>query len=268
VAAEFGYFRRVFGNFLAIDNRAVTAADFTEFSVTAPVDPRLPGGGGQVIGGLYDINPNKFGQTDPFTTRASNFGKQQNYWQGVDLTINARPGNGAFVQGGLSTGRTVTDNCEVRAALPEIAATNPYCHVGTNFLTQIKFSGAYTIPQLDVQFSAAYQNLPGPQILSDQVYSSGEVQGLGRALSGGTRANATVGLIAPGTFYGDRIQQLDLSLAKLLRFGPRRFRIAADIFNALNSSAVLVENSTYANFRRPDEIILARFVKFSVQLNF
>ena len=268
VAAEFGYFRRVFGNFLVIDNRAVTAADFTEFSVTAPVDPRLPGGGGQVIGGLYDINPNKFGQTDPFTTRASNFGKQQNYWQGVDLTVNARPGNGAFVQGGLSTGRTVTDNCEVRAALPEIAATNPYCHVGTNFLTQIKFSGAYTIPQVDVQLSAAYQNLPGPQILSDRVYSSGEVQGLGRPLSGGTRANATVGLIAPGTFYGDRVQQLDLSLAKLLRLGPRRLRIAADIFNALNSSAVLVENTAYANFRRPDEIILARFVKFSVQLNF
>jgi hypothetical protein len=45
-------------------------------------------------------------------------------------------------------------------------------------------------------------------------------------------------------------------------------RIAADIFNALNSSAVLVENTTYANFRRPDEIILARFVKFSVQVNF
>ena len=65
VAAEFGYFRRVFGNFLVIDNRAVTAADFTEFSVTAPVDPRLPGGGGQVIGGLYDMSPDWSAQTVP-----------------------------------------------------------------------------------------------------------------------------------------------------------------------------------------------------------
>jgi hypothetical protein len=94
------------------------------------------------------------------------------------------------------------------------------------------------------------------------------VQGLGRALSGGARANATVGLIPPGTLYGDRVQQLDLSVGKLLPFGPRRLRIAADIFNVLNSSAVLAENTAYANFRRPDEIILARFVKFSVQLNF
>jgi hypothetical protein len=77
-----------------------------------------------------------------------------------------------------------------------------------------------------------------------------------------------VGLIPPGTFYGDRVQQLDLSLAKLLRLGPRRLRIAADIFNVLNSSAVLAENTAYANFRRPDEIILARFVKFSMQVNF
>ena len=38
--------------------------------------------------------------------------------------------NGLTVQGGVLTGRQVTDNCEMRAALPEIrAGATRYCHV-------------------------------------------------------------------------------------------------------------------------------------------
>ena len=88
-----------------------------------------------------------------------------------------------FLQGGMSTGRTVTDDCAVRANLD-----NPeqlYCRQTTNFLTQVKFLGSYTIPQLDVQFSAAFQSLPGPQIIAEEQFSSRDVQGLGRNLSGG-----------------------------------------------------------------------------------
>ena len=269
VAAEFGYFRRVFGNFRVTDNLAVTPADFDQFSVTAPVDPRLPGGGGQVISGLYDIKPEKFGEQEPFTTRADNFGNQQLYWQGADLTINARPGAGMLLQGGMSTGRTVDDTCEIRAALPEIAIRNPYCRTTTNFLTQVKFLGSYTIPQVDVQISAAFQSLPGPEIIAEEQFRSRDVRGsLGRNLSGGRRGSADVNLIEPGTLYGDRIYQLDLALAKILRFGGTRLRLSADIFNALNNDAVLEENEAFGRFRQPTEILLARFVKFSMQFNF
>ena len=134
----------------------------------------------------------------------------------------------------MSTGRTVTDNCEVRAALPEIAATNPYCPRGDEFPDADKVLRRVHNPAAGCPAQCGIPEPAGARILSDQVYSSGEVQGLGRALSGGGRANATVGLIAPGTFYGDRVEQLDLSIAKILRFfGPTRLRIAADIFNAL-----------------------------------
>jgi hypothetical protein len=94
LSADFSYFRRWFGNFSVTDNRAVSASDFDQFSITAPRDPRLAGGGGYVISGLYNVNPAKFGQTDNFITFANNLGDQSLEWNGVGLNLNARLQNG------------------------------------------------------------------------------------------------------------------------------------------------------------------------------
>ena len=71
-----------------------------------------------------------------------------------------------------------------------------------------------------------------------------------------------------GALYGDRVNQLDLRIGKILRFGQRRTSVNLDVYNVLNSSAVLTESTAYATFRVPQIVIVGRFVKVGAQLDF
>jgi len=276
---DVGYFRRWFGNFVAIDNRANSAADFDPFSITAPVDPRLPDGGGYVISGLYNINPSKFGAaTDNYTSFASDFGEQTETWNGVDFSVNARMANGVTLQGGISTGRTVTDNCDIAKVAGTtttgfgVALTdNPtqlYCHNVQHFLTQFKMLGTYGIPKVDVNFAATLQSSPGAAITANYIATNAQVQpSLGRPLSGGA-ANVTVPLVEPGTLFGDRLTQVDLRFSKPIRFGARRLSVNLDIYNALNANPIIQYNNNYAVWQTPQRIMEARLFKISGQFDF
>jgi hypothetical protein len=63
VSVELGYLKRWLQNFTATDNLAVTPRDFTPYSIAAPVDPRLPNGGGYSVDGLDNVVASKFGLT-------------------------------------------------------------------------------------------------------------------------------------------------------------------------------------------------------------
>src|SRR5256885_5909848 len=39
-----------------------------------------------------------------------------------------------------------------------------------------------------------------------------------------------------GTLYGDRVNQVDLRVGRIVRFGQRRTAVNLDVYNALNSS--------------------------------
>jgi hypothetical protein len=280
VSVAVDYWYTWYGNFVVTQHRAYSPDDFDEFSITAPVDPRLPGGGGYVIGGLFDVKPEAFGRaSDGFVTLSDNFGKRTEHWNGVDVSLNARPRAGLLLQGGSSTYRQSTNDCEVvrLAAGPpparggELPAYNPsqhFCDVTGSFRTQLKMLGSYTIPRVDVQFTASLQNLPGPPIQATYTASLAEVRAsLGRPLSGGERS-VDVALVEPRSMYGDRINQLDLRIGKILRFGGTRTTLGLDIYNVFNSAPVLEVNDAFDEWQSPLAILNARFAKVIVQFNF
>jgi hypothetical protein len=186
------------------------------------------------------------------------------------------------LQGGLSSGRTTADNCEVAAKLPEILTGFPvlndpntsaqfpaqYCHQQSPFLTQVKFLGSYQIPKVDVLISGALQSVAGPQVIGNFVATNASVlPSLGRPLAGGA-ANVTVDVVPPGAMYGDRRNQFDLRIGKVLRFGRMQTKVNLDLNNVFNVNPVLTENPSFGVFRQPASILPARIARIGVQIDF
>ena len=85
--------------------RAVTPADYDPFCIIAPMDSRLPDGGGYEVCGLYAIQPEKFGQVDDYRTLREPFGDDVRLNQFLGFTFDARLQNGIRFGGGIDTGR-------------------------------------------------------------------------------------------------------------------------------------------------------------------
>jgi hypothetical protein len=276
ISVNVGYFRRVFGNFFVIDNRATQASHYDTFSIAAPSDPRLPRSGGYTIGNLYNVTPTLSGIVDNYQTFSDVYGHQRRHWNGVEVNFTARVRGGLTFQGGTSTGRRIDDTCELRAVLPETSLLNPNCLQEPPFRTDFKGLGSYTIPRIDVQISGTFQSIPGDSLDANFTVSSAVIaQTLGRPLSGNA-TNATINLLVPGEVFGDRINQLDFRVGKVLRFGRYRTQIAVDLYNALNSSAIEGYNQGYiaptpvlpSQWLVPTGILTARFAKITAQLDF
>ncbi|HXH25776.1 MAG TPA: TonB-dependent receptor [Vicinamibacterales bacterium] len=290
VSVEVGYNRRSFDGFTVTDNRATVASDYDRFTFTAPRHPSLPGGGGYTVT-AFNPNPRIAATADNYVTFADEYGKTIQYWHGVDVNVNARLRGGLTVQGGTSTGRGVRDNCEVVAKLPELLFAGGVwqrpesCRVEEPWLTQLRGLAAYTVPKVDVQIGVGFQFKPGTlgiggndaatngQSVSANflVPSAVAAQTLGRPLSLGA-ANTTVNLLLPGELYGERVNQVDVRLAKVLRFGRTRALVGFDVYNLFNDNPGLSYNQAFgvdgSTWLRPTSLLLPRFVRFNATVDF
>ena len=286
VSVEIGYFRRWLNNFTVTDNLAVGPGDYTSYSIAAPSDPRLPNGGGYVIDGLYNVVQGKFGQTSNNITLAENFGEQYQRYNGMLVNVSARLGAGVQFQGGVNTGKTVQDNCDVRAQLPELTTTggvnptvnvgNPNCHSDPGFVTKATALGSYTVPKIDVLVSGTLRSDQGAPLAANWNAPVAIVSAaLGRpaAVAGTT---VPISLVRPGQVWGDRVNALDLRFAKILRFGRVRYNVGVDIINATNADTILTYNQSFnpaitagsGAWLAPTSVLTPRFVKLGAQIDF
>jgi len=256
VSVEASYHRRWFGNFRVNDLTLATSDDYTEYGFTGPSDPRLPGGGGEAITGLFDINSTAL-RADTTITQQANFGDQSQVYDGIDTALNMRFANGALLQGGTSTGRFKTSNCVVVDS-PQVLR---FCDITPPFQTQVKFAAVYPMPW-GVTTSATFQTLVGPEILANYTIP-GVIPALGK------RPTApTIPLIAPGTEYGDRLSQIDFRVSKTFGVDEGRIQAILDIYNLLNANPVLKQNNTFGGaWQSPITILTGRLVKFAFQFD-
>jgi hypothetical protein len=296
VSVTAGFVRNWWGNWYVVDNRATSFEDYTPFSIRAPVDARLPGGGGYTVGGLYNLVPTRVGQVDELAQSHKNFGDQQENWQGFNVGVVARLDWGLTLQGGTSTGRKMADGCAVRERLPELGAgptgqpnssvtanvlvttargsmsvTNPWCRYREPYRTDFRGLVAYTIPRADVQLALTWMSVPGEYLEANFVADNAWIASgpLGRPLTG---ANVvTVNLIQPYTVFADRRNTMDFRAAKIFRYGGTRAQVGVDVYNLMNVDVVTAYNQTFVPggpWLTPTALQPARYLRISMQLDF
>jgi hypothetical protein len=297
VSVNATYTRHWWKNLLVTDNLAVSPSDYSPFCVTAPVNPRLPGGGGNQICGFYDINPNKFGQSNDYITYAKNFGDVSDVYNGLDVAANIRLPRGVMLQGGVNVGREAINNCDVvgkvdnsgggvtdvnrssgagssaplRTNITGVGSPSRlYCDAAPPYQTQVKLSGSYPLPW-NFRASASFQSIPGPQITASYSASNAEIAPtLGRNLAAGATARQTVQLVAPGALYNDRLNQIDARFTRTVSLGrSRRLQGQLDFYNLLNVGTAINHNNTFGSaWLTPTAFAFGRMVKIGAQLDF
>jgi hypothetical protein len=295
VAIDVSYNRRWWGNHFFTDNLALGPQDFDQVTITAPMHPDLPNGGGYPVPFVTRNSRSPLGATDNYFTSASDYGDVTTYWHGVDAQVSARLGSQLFVQLGSSGGRGVRDYCEVTEKLPELYTTAAalfvnqqlgQCAINEDWLTSIRGLASYTVPRIDVLVSGSFRSTPGVAPTGGNVASNGNaltanynvtsailLAQTGRPLVPGLTFQ-TVNLVEQGHFFPDRLTTLDLRVGKNLRFGRTRTNVAIDLYNLFNSNTGTVYNQTYdpvtngATWLNPTTVLNPRFARFNVTFDF
>jgi hypothetical protein len=295
VSVEVGYARRWFSGVTVTDNQARTPDQYSPYVVTAPSDPRLPGGGGYPITLYQASNAALSTPASNYITFQSDFGPEEtNYWHGVDFTLNARTRWGLTFSGGTSTGRSVTDDCETQV---RIDSPDPRdCHDADPFQTTLRGLASYTIPKIDVLVSGTVRSQPDVERVANYNLPNSPssaacapnpaacvtLQGILGYLPTGVTATGTqtINLIDNDhRLYSDeRRTQVDLRFAKIVRFGGTRADIGVDIANLLNTNYATTWENTYqysinntgngGTWNNPTAIYAPRFVRLNFTVSF
>ncbi len=292
---------------IGLDGNPLGPGAYDEFCIAVPNDSRLPGAGQQRCG-FYDIKQPLFGQytlrvtnAKEFLNKNGNSGLPQRYWDGITLGLDGKLAHNIRVGGGIDTGRNVDDHCftvDVPNQPMDITGSDGLntrwnslnsqgagaCRAVTSWANTMDFRINGSVP-IKGGFNASFifRNTPGAvqdafiqATAANVTFLNGRaastLTGLGTTLVGGAAQGVT--LFTPNSKFGDRFNQLDLSVNRTTDIGWGKLRLAFDLYNAMNSNSiqnVTTAYSTAANanrWLRPTTFLDPRLARVTASLQF
>jgi len=287
VSVEVAYNRRWFLGEKVTDNSLRGPQDYEAFTITAPSDPRLPGGGGYPIPLNLVTQAGSDRGTRNYVTFETDFGaERRSYWDGVDFTLNARLRRGLTMQLGTQTGRSAVDTCDTARVIDATTQVTikdlRNCRDVDPFQTTVRGLAAYTIPKVDVLVSGTVRSQPALERVASWAVPNTVIQSaVGRLPPGATAAgNTTVDILdSDHRLYSDnRRAQIDMRFAKIFRFAAKRFDLGVDLSNLLNTNYTTTYENTYqysvgntaqgGTWSNPTAIYTPRFVRWNLTVDF
>jgi hypothetical protein len=281
------WYRRSSHDMRVTENIALSLNDYTPINIFNPLD-------GSTFT-IYNLNASKFGQVDRIDRTSTDSDLRQRVFNAVELGFNARFGRLSGF-GAYTMDRSLSVYCDgsnIGSTLGTTIATDPntlrFCderELDIPFRHEIKFAGSYTLPY-DVQVNAAFQTYTNVSNAAANPTGARRAQwNLTRTTrypadcpapcpAGAlvapnlTLANLEVPLIAPGTQFLPRHNQLDLGIRKLFRVRNIQVSGQFDIFNATNSNLIKTELQTFGpSLFRPSSILQPRTLRLAAQMRF
>ena len=144
---------------------------------------------------------------------------------------------------------------------------------------------SYTVPKIDLLVSAILRSQanvqPGGDVATNgasrnanYLMSAAQFQAAtGRPLRTGVTTE-TVNLLLPGQIYGERVNNIDMRFAKIVRIKATKANVGVDLYNLTNANTPTTFESTYdpgtggERWMRPTALLQPRFVRFNVQFDF
>jgi hypothetical protein len=286
VSLDVGYSHRWFKGVQVTDNINRSPSDFVSYTLTAPTDSRLAGGGGYPITVYVPTNAAASIAAQNVITFESDFGpERKNYYDGVDLTVNARLRQGLTMQVGTTTGRSYIDYCESDKNIGHAGAAGSEtpdprnCLNANPFQTTLRGLATYTIPKIDVLISGTFRSQPVQSRSANWNVPNSVISGLLGFLPSGSTATGTTTVAIDDNSHriwdDARRTQIDMRFAKIVRFGRTRTDIGVDLTNLLNANYATAWDNTYqfgapngGTWNNPTTVYTPRFVRLNFTVNF
>jgi hypothetical protein len=225
LAVTVSYNQRSFYNIIWTQNLSVPYSQYT------PVTIADPQGNGQTIT-VYNVNRAVFGLVNELDTNSNT---NTRVYKGVDVSVSWRLPRGATLTGGTSTGRTLTNTCDVED--PNNQRYCDYNQYDVPLQTLFKLSGTYPLAY-GVRLSATFQHTPGSERTITYLVTTAQVPTL-------VAASVNERLNVPGSTFNDTVNQLDVSITKGFRRGRYEIRPELSVFNVFNANPVLAQTNSF-----------------------